>query len=101
MIKNDLALMTNQLDIILKSDWVLHEEEGQITKIFKFANFSHAMQWMTSLIEDIETLDHHPEWCNIYNRVEVILTTHDNDGLTHKDTQLALKMEDAYARISN
>ncbi|MCK6373043.1 MAG: 4a-hydroxytetrahydrobiopterin dehydratase [Zoogloea sp.] len=60
-----------------------------ITRSYRFADFSAAFGWMTRVALMAEKLDHHPEWRNVYNRVEVVLTTHDAGGLTELDFQLA------------
>ena len=60
-----------------------------ITRSYRFADFNAAFGWMTRVALMAEKLDHHPEWRNVYNRVEVVLTTHDAGGLTELDFQLA------------
>ena len=64
-----------------------------IVKTFKFKSFIRAFGWMSQIAIWAEKLKHHPEWFNVYNRVEVKLTTHDVDGLSELDFQLADKME--------
>lgn len=68
-----------------------------ICKTFKFADFNAAFGFMTRVALFAERMDHHPEWFNVYNRVEVTLSTHDAGGLTGKDVELAAAM-DNYAR---
>ena len=51
------------------------------------------MAWMTRIAFEAEAADHHPEWFNVYNRIEVRLTTHDTGGLSDKDTALATRMD--------
>ncbi|MDQ2860693.1 MAG: 4a-hydroxytetrahydrobiopterin dehydratase, partial [Pseudomonadota bacterium] len=63
-------------------------------------DFSAAFGWMTRVALAAETLDHHPEWFNVYNRVDVVLTTHDADGVTELDVKLA-KIMDALIRGHN
>lgn len=60
-----------------------------IEKTFKFADFKTAWSFMSAVALKAEQMDHHPEWFNVYNRVDVILTTHDAGGVTDKDTELA------------
>ena len=62
--------------------------EGIVRK-YKFADFTHAFAFMTRVALLAEKADHHPEWSNVYNRVEVRLTTHDAGGLTQRDVDLA------------
>ena len=68
-----------------------------ITKVFRFADFAQAFGWMTRIAIIAEKNDHHPEWFNVYNRVDVTLTTHDAGGVTEKDVNLAKAMEQAAA----
>jgi len=73
--------------------WVLEEGGAAIRKEFKFKNFSEAFAFMTRAALAAEKLDHHPEWSNVYNKVDVRLTTHSADGLTALDFELAKKMD--------
>jgi len=66
-----------------------------ITKVFKFEDFAEAFGFMTRIAIIADKMDHHPEWFNVYNRVDVTLTTHDAGGVTHKDVTLAEAMEKA------
>ena len=69
--------------------WRLSADGLSISRTFVFANFAQAFAFMTRMAEVSERLDHHPEWRNVYNRVEVTLTTHDAGGLTEKDVAWA------------
>jgi 4a-hydroxytetrahydrobiopterin dehydratase len=60
-----------------------------IHKSFKFADFTQAWGFMTKVALAAEKADHHPEWSNVYNRVEIVLSTHDAGGLSDKDVALA------------
>lgn len=73
--------------------WQTAADGKAIAKTFRFAGFRDAMAWMARAGFEAEALDHHPEWRNVYNRVEVTLTTHDTGGLTAKDIALAERME--------
>ena len=73
--------------------WVKDSDRDAITKSYKFADFVAAFGFMTRAALHAEKLNHHPEWSNTYNRVEVTLTTHDCDGLSKLDFQLAEKMD--------
>ncbi len=64
-----------------------------IAKTFKFANFNAAFGFMTRVALKADQMDHHPEWSNVYSRVEVVLTTHDAGGVTDKDVTLAKFMD--------
>jgi 4a-hydroxytetrahydrobiopterin dehydratase len=75
--------------------WSAVEGRDAITKTFKFADFNAAFGWMTRIALAAEKLDHHPEWFNVYSRVEVLLATHDADGVTELDVKLAKIMDAA------
>ena len=67
-------------------------ENGKLTQNFKFANFVQAFGFMTSAAIEAEKMNHHPEWFNVYNKVNVELVTHDAGGITQLDFELARKM---------
>lgn len=73
-------------------DWQYDAEAGGIRRSFTFANFVEAFGFMTSAALEAEKADHHPEWSNVYNRVNILLTTHDADGLSQRDIDLAGKI---------
>lgn len=77
------------------SGWSAAPDKDAITKTFKFADFNAAFGFMTRVALMADKLDHHPEWFNVYNRVEVLLTTHDADGVTDLDLTLAKFMDAA------
>ena len=68
-------------------------DEGKLHKKFKFADFREAFGFMASIATAAEAMDHHPEWFNVYSRVEVWLTTHDASGITERDFKLAREMD--------
>lgn len=70
-------------------DWHLVDGRDAITRIFKFADFSAAFGFMTRVALAAEKMDHHPEWLNVWNRVEITLSSHDAGGLTERDIKLA------------
>lgn len=74
-------------------DWSMVEGRDAIRKSFVFSNFVEAFGWMTRVALVAEKLDHHPEWFNVYKTVDVTLSTHDADGLTQKDVELAKAMD--------
>ena len=75
--------------------WALLPGRDAIGKTFRFADFNAAFGWMSRVALMAERLDHHPEWRNVYNRVEVVLTTHDAGGVTGRDIALARFMDAA------
>jgi len=81
-------------------DWTFDEARGAIRRRFVFADFAQAFAFMTEVALSAEKRDHHPEWSNVYNRVEVVLTTHDAGGLTEKDIDLARVCDGAFARFA-
>jgi len=69
--------------------WSLDSGRDAITKTFRFKDFNAAFAFMTRVALMAEKMDHHPEWSNVYNRVEITLSTHDAGGLTERDIRLA------------
>lgn len=69
--------------------WRLAQDGRAISKRYAFDDFSAAFGWMTRAALLAEKADHHPDWTNVYNRVDVILTSHDAGGLTGRDFALA------------
>lgn len=65
-----------------------------ISRTYRFADFNAAFGFMTRVALKADKIDHHPEWFNVYNRVEVTLTTHDADGVTALDIEMALFMDE-------
>ncbi|MFC0244863.1 4a-hydroxytetrahydrobiopterin dehydratase [Falsochrobactrum ovis] len=72
--------------------WQKIPDREAISKSFKFKNFSEAFGFMTRVALYAEKIDHHPEWFNVYNRVDVTLATHSENGITELDIKLAQKM---------
>ena len=73
------------------SGWILRD--GKLHRVYEFPDFVAAFGFMTAAAHAAESLEHHPEWCNVYNRVTVDLSTHDAGGLTELDFALAERME--------
>ena len=80
-------------------DWSLADRREAITRRFTFIDFDAAFAFMTRTALLVAKMDHHPEWANVYNRVDVTLATHDAGGVTQKDIDLATSM-DGYAAMS-
>ncbi len=72
-------------------------ENNALVRTFKFADFKQAFGFMTSVARIAEELNHHPEWTNVYNKVQVRLSTHDAGGLTDLD----FKMAEAMSRLDS
>lgn len=78
--------------------WTLHN--AKLHREFKFPDFSHAIGFMTTAAVNIEKKNHHPEWCNVYNRVVVDLTTHDAGGITQNDIDLARLLDSIASKLT-
>jgi 4a-hydroxytetrahydrobiopterin dehydratase len=74
--------------------WIEVEDRDAIRKSYHFGDFSEAWAFMTRVALLAEKMDHHPEWFNVYNRVEIILSTHDADGLSELDVRLARSIDE-------
>lgn len=75
-------------------------ERDAIAKTYRFADFKMAFGFMTATALQAEQMGHHPEWFNVYNRVEVVLTTHDAKGVTALDVELATFMDALAAKLA-
>jgi len=70
-------------------DWDYDDSRDAITRQFVFKDFVEAFGFMARVALLAEKADHHPEWSNVWNRVEILLTTHDASGLSHRDIEMA------------
>ncbi len=93
-------LTDREIDVAIGSlpDWERVGDEMRAE--FSFADFREAFGFMSEMSMWAEKLNHHPSWSNTYNRVEVALTTHDVDGISELDLQLAEAMSDAFKKRS-
>ncbi len=73
--------------------WSWDAARSAIARSFRFADFSAAFGFMTQVALAAERADHHPEWSNVWNRVDILLTTHSAEGLTAKDVALARSID--------
>ncbi|SLN54222.1 Putative pterin-4-alpha-carbinolamine dehydratase [Roseovarius albus] len=89
---SDTARKT-MLTPLQETGWAMVDGRDAIHKEFKFKSFIEAFGFMTRAAIWAEKWNHHPEWSNVYNRVEVVLTTHEVDGLSALDVKLARKMD--------
>lgn len=78
-------------------EWDFDEARDGLTRQFVFADFVEAFGFMTRVAILAEKADHHPEWSNVYNRVDVLLTTHDAGGLSQRDVDMARAMDELIA----
>ena len=82
-------------DAIAKlSGWTASEGRDAIEKTFQFADFSEAWAFMSRVALKAEQLNHHPEWFNVYNTVDVTMATHDAGGVTELDVKMASFMDE-------
>mmetsp|Transcript_14653 Transcript_14653/g.24909 ORF Transcript_14653/g.24909 Transcript_14653/m.24909 type:complete len:189 (-) Transcript_14653:1505-2071(-) len=79
--------------------WSPTNGRDAITKTFNFIDFNQAWEFMSQIATIAEEMNHHPEWMNVYNRVEVTLTTHDVDGLSNYDVEMAQKMDEIEVQL--
>ena len=86
---NDRSL----LEPLLANEWTMEVGRDALRKEFKFSDFVNAFGFMTRAAIWAEKWNHHPEWSNVYNRVEVVLITHEVDGLSELDVKLAEKLD--------
>lgn len=80
--------------------WEPVENRDAVRKVFKFDDFKSAFALMTQVAMKAEQMDHHPEWFNVYNTVDVTLSTHDADGVTTLDLELARFIEERAAVLN-
>ena len=93
------ALSHNEINYTLPSigAWTYDEKRSAISRTFVFADFNAAFGFMSRVALYAEAHNHHPEWFNVWNRVEVTLTTHDVRGLSPRDVAMAQWMDALYA----
>ena len=82
------------------SGWALVSDRDAIHKRFMFDDFNAAFAWMTRVALVAERMNHHPEWANVYDRVDVTLSTHEAKGLTRRDVELAQRMDQFAAGLA-
>src|SRR6202789_2940488 len=94
-------LTIDELKAALKRlpDWKLADGREAITRKFQFVDFDAAFSFMTRVALKAAAMNHHPEWFNVYNNLDVTLATHDAGGVTAKDIELATAM-DGYAALA-
>eukprot|EP00944_MAST-04C_sp_MAST-4C-sp1_P001624 g1624.t1 len=83
----------NYVSEIAATGWKVQSDRDAVEKTFEFLNFSQAWSFMSRSALLAEKMDHHPEWFNVYNRVEVTLSTHDCGGISSNDIEMAQAMD--------
>ena len=86
--------LTQELETL--RGWSVNAEQTAIRKTFQFKNFNQAWAFMSRVALLAEKMDHHPEWTNVYNRVDITLSTHEAGGITERDLAMAKKIEGYY-----
>ncbi|MEO8304504.1 MAG: 4a-hydroxytetrahydrobiopterin dehydratase [Betaproteobacteria bacterium] len=81
--------------------WRFDERAGSLTRKFVFGDFANAFAFMTQVALAAEKHDHHPDWSNGYNKVEIMWTSHDAGGLTERDIALARVCDTAFERFAS
>ena len=87
----------NEMLKAINSQWII--KGGFIHREFVFINFIEAFSFMTAISLEAEKANHHPNWKNVYNKVNISLSTHDAGGLTARDFSLAAKIDKIYAKF--
>lgn len=87
------ALSDKEIEERLKEFEGWEYEEGALHTVFEFEDFKEPFSAMTRIAFEAEKMNHHPEWTNIYNTLEIYLTTHDAEGVTEKDFELATMID--------
>lgn len=85
--------MTELPQELRDAGWTPGDDGKSISKTYRFGNFREAFAWMVRAAFEAEGMNHHPDWKNVYNRVEVSLTTHEKGRLTDTDIELARRFE--------
>ncbi|KAJ1552319.1 putative pterin-4-alpha-carbinolamine dehydratase, partial [Nowakowskiella sp. JEL0078] len=84
-----------QLKPLLQNKWNFEDKRDALQKKFLFENFQQAWVFMSQVATKADAMDHHPEWSNVYNKVDITLTTHDCNGISLKDVELANFIDNA------
>ena len=89
----------NNLKPLVDANWKILSERDAISKTYKFKNFNEAFSFMTSIAIFADKINHHPEWFNVYSRVDVVLTTHDLNGVSELDIKLAEHIDNFASKL--
>ncbi|XP_045776884.1 pterin-4-alpha-carbinolamine dehydratase [Maniola jurtina] len=84
------------LNPLLESGWKVQSDRDAIMKEFQFKDFNQAFAFMTRVALLAEKMDHHPEWFNVYNKLQVTLSSHDCNGLSKRDIRMAKFMDENF-----
>jgi 4a-hydroxytetrahydrobiopterin dehydratase len=89
----EMTILTPEEALAGLTGWTYDESRRGIARSFRFRDFSEAFAFMARVALAAEQADHHPEWSNVWNRVDILLTTHSAGGLTDKDVVLARRID--------
>lgn len=94
------SLQSQDIESFLKKNkgWKKTKGRSALQKSFQFADFNAAFAFMTRVALTAEKMNHHPEWFNVYNKIDVTLSTHDAGGITERDFKLAQFMDRVYRK---
>ncbi|KAG5312742.1 PHS2 dehydratase, partial [Acromyrmex insinuator] len=101
MSKLSLEEREQNLSSLLSTGWTVQANRDAIYKEFVFKNFNEAFGFMTRVALQAEKMDHHPEWFNVYNKVNITLSSHDVNGLSQRDIKLATFIDKVAAPTGN
>lgn len=90
---SELDVKSREIALSNLTEWSYEEDKKGIRRIIKFDNFVSAFGFMSKVAILAEKADHHPEWFNVYSTVDILLTTHDADGLSQRDIDLATQID--------
>lgn len=97
---DSISLTQHLTHLNRNSDLPWSIEDDHLHKSFVFQDFARAFGFMSTIAIFAEHMDHHPDWCNSYNKVIIDLTTHQSGGITEQDFSLAQKIEDLFRQLS-
>ena len=97
--KQEVLSYLTQLNTVSTPSWEL--KSNKLHKLFIFSNFLEAFEFMKQIAQQAEILNHHPDWKNCYNQVEINLTTHKFSGISKKDFELAYFIEELFIKHKN
>lgn len=90
----------DSLKTVAKFNWLRVANKDAIKKTYTFRNFIQAFSFMTAVALEAEKVDHHPEWFNVYNKVEITLTSHFCNGVSLLDIKMARTIDNIYAKMA-
>ena len=92
-----MILSDEQLEqfLIELAEWRIKDEK--LFRVLRFKDFNKAIEFMNQVAITSEAMDHHPEWSNVYNKVEIYLVTHSEDGITQLDIDLAREIDSHFS----